>query len=136
MENEILFKGQVINSGDWDGTWIEGSLTVKPSGGMNISRWCPITEHWNDENVNPETVGQLCPFTIKNGQRVFGGDIIDTMESFPDDTPQPSVIVMGKFGWCYKYLSKDFITELPITEFHVENCTVVGNIHDKDEVSK
>lgn len=83
--------------------------------------------------VAPETVGQFTGLTDKNGNKIFEGDIVKTLETDSNGEQRcfPVVQSHGSF-WLYdEFLDSklDFLGS-----YHKEALEIIGNIHDNPEL--
>ncbi len=125
MNHEILFRGKRDDNGEW----IEGyyvPLTGKQfhyilTGELDAHpRVYPEFENFP---IDSETVGRYIGLTDKNGKKIFEGDIVQYKEDFYEI----------KFS-CEQ---ARFLALLPNGVFNpavVQNCEVIGNIHDNPEL--
>lgn len=131
MEREILFRGKTCNqyNENDNGIWLEAFLSQN----MDSGRVYPvITDGLMVEmEVIPETVGQFTGLCDKNGVKIFEGDILTT------ETEKPMVIgwsnkfasfVLNRDGWAFSHWFGE--------SCNPENCVVIGNIHDNQELLK
>lgn len=119
MNREILFRGKRTDSSEW----VEGSYWLSRSA---VRETTHITDSYgNLFCVIPETVGQYTGLTDKNDAKIFEGDIIKYKENLFEikySTEQArylAVLTNGVFN--------------PVA---IQNCEVVGNIHDNPELLK
>lgn len=136
---EILFRGKDIDTGNW----VEGWYLRHP-----FSRWplkdviTPAEEaengHHHYVEVDSDTIGQYTGLKDKNGQRIFEGDLVQTV--LPPSISQPSFVwpIMpvvfsdGVFGLQDQRGGvTPFKSFAPRVTFEVK-----GNIHDNPELLK
>ncbi len=124
---EILFRGKRT-----DGTgWIEGFYFQKPNPTSEDGR--PVYHGITDlppfcAEVIPETVGQYTGLKDQNGKRIFEGDIVHgdnywhkNLRTYQVAFEDGCFFLVDSSG---RLWHKD----------HIENCEVIGNIHDNPEM--
>ena len=140
---EILFRGKLINGGQWT----FGNLIEHFNGNCAISTKTDIIGTFG--RVIPETVGEYTGLTDKNGKRIFEGDIVKDADSY---------ISVIKIGRClpsefyeifdFEIFNKNNLKICAVYAEHVfgeykgehfllpeKNSTIViGNIHDNPEL--
>lgn len=115
---EILFRGQRLD----DDEWAYGDLLHLPNGDVVILSDKGYTK------VKPETVGQFTGLTDKNGNKIFGGNIVKCLSLeygyvnkevyYAEDRAR---FVLGSLGSDYDF--EEYI-----------NVEVIGNIYDNPEL--
>jgi len=84
------------------------------------------------ETVHPETVGQFTGLLDKKGKEIYELDIV----GYEDDSSKAIIVwdkKLARFG--LKYINSrmnDVICE--ISKFHIENCILIGNIYENQEL--
>ena len=128
MNREILFRGKLINNGEW----VYGFLTKAYNSDKNEINYVIQHVFFELENVqidsffvDPKTVGQFSGKTNKNGNKVFEHDI-----------------VKDEHGRIYE-ISVDEIHSFKFKngkdEFYkncMNKCEIIGNIHDNPDLFK
>ena len=120
---EIKFRGKCIKTGEWVSVgYVEDALTaysmtaevaVVPAGCYPIA-------------VKPETVGQFTGLHDKNGEEVFEGDIVSR-----DDF---DIGEIKQYHGCWMvFYSGDRYFNL---HFHLNQCEIIGSIHEAPEAKK
>lgn len=140
---EIKFKGQQLSNGEW----IVGDINHL-SDGVYISNdnGCHMAQ------VNPDTVCQFTGFTDKNGKEIYEGDVLRSDE-YPFSCIEDNAYdnYFGIIEWsdeeamflltCVKNPKSavrgisDGISD-EITQQKLENCEIVGSVHDKEWKNK
>lgn len=115
---EILFRGQRLDNDEW----AYGDLLHLPNGDVVILSDKGYTK------VKPETVGQFTGLTDKNGNKIFGGNIVKCLSLeygyvnkevyYAEDRAR---FVLGSLGSDYDF--EEYI-----------NVEVIGNIYDNPEL--
>ena len=117
---EILFRGKRLDNGEWI---ISGSIRQWKNGNVGL-----MTEYGMFK-VDPETVSQYTGFTDKNGNKIFGNDILFTVYS--EDLQCIQHVVWYNGGWAIQqgYFEPD--------TFHEDTARVaevIGNFIDNSEL--
>lgn len=126
---EMLFRGKIIELCQYHGQWLEGFYGVDDGK--------PLIAIQQNNGLNgffcdPLTVGQCTGLKDRNGTRIFEGDILegDLEDNLDPGAKWRNVVVWEKFGWnC-----KEGHVSLPIDDFDIKECEVIGNIHDNPEL--
>lgn len=127
---EILFRGKRMDNGEW----ITGDLVhdrrVKTNEPVLCIWYFDSDGKAQQEDINPETVGQYTGLEDKNGRKIFDGDIVEGLDYTAEDGGYGVIgFVEGAFevsgndicGTFYEnYWGKDF--------------EVIGNVHDNPEL--
>ena len=127
---EILFRGKRIDNGKW----VYGFYGFKPNGAgvdenfvmevtVNTSSDSVFT-YFTDVLVIPETVGQYTGLDDKNGQKIFGGDIV-MVNGDADDCGE---VLWDEDDLCYEININGWLTRLG--EYCSRELEVIGNVHD------
>lgn len=138
INNSVLFRGKCIRNSKWiygdlinnyDGRVFIGKVLVLANGYEGTSYDIYGAEIGFDE-VDPETVGQFTGLSDRNGNKIFGGDILDTPRWVVTYLANVNAGFGMQAGW---YIQRDDIEsckELWCTENH----EVLGNIYDNPEL--
>ncbi len=147
---EILFRGKRVDNGEW----VEGSLTVNHydrAGKLEdeyriVDSWYglddedfPTYQSGLDEAVVPSTVGQYTGLTDKNGKKIFEGDIVQypIYQGKHRETDIHTAVFERRLGSAYFGITMDDIeTWYFCCSVPSKLMEVIGNIHDKKEVSE
>ena len=115
----IKFRGKRIDNGEW----IEGDLIQSKNGVVQI---LPIESDifFNNEVVDPETVGQFTGLLDKNGKEIFEGDIIEE-----------GVVYFDNFYLGF-FIKGDFVEGEHEPLFDIPLPKIIGNIFDNPETLK
>jgi len=133
MDREILFRGKVTKVPKYMqdknimavGDWVYGSYVDYPG--------AQIFDLEDVYIVDPATVGQFTGLCDKNGKKIFEGDKL-YCEARLDKAEMYVVFEQGQFRMvlCDKF--KEYETGRGYYDINSFQKTVVGNIHDKEEV--
>jgi uncharacterized phage protein (TIGR01671 family) len=126
---EILFQGKRVDNGKWAAGFLK-ICRERPNRTAyfimdNTNTVCNEPEIWH--LVDPLTVGQFTGLTDKNGKNIFEGDVL----KYDDDLlivgwdVKMATVCLTKKGWMFKHFFNEAV--------NVEECEIVGNIHDKVE---
>lgn len=135
---EILFRGKRTDGKGW----LYGYYSFNPTTNIHWIR-TPRTTYWDEDMVDPSTVGQYTGLKDKDGKRIFEGDILriakisDGLGSYyhpPLDYPVNVVVKWDLCAWMWETLCEDkrYIS-FPNAWCHYE-CEIIGNIHDNPEL--
>jgi hypothetical protein len=127
---EFLFRAKRKDNGEW----IESSGLHSRLGNSYI---VGISKKGRKDfwEVDTETVGQYTGLTDKNGKRIFEGDIVE--EKFGERVCGCYAVNMNeeRGGW-FPFACGDGCGCCEAEVAMVENCEVIGNIHDNPELLK
>ena len=134
MDREILFRGKVADEPD---EWVQGYLrdadTIFKQTRHEKSKCCD----YGFFSVKPDTVGQYIGICDKNGIKIFEGDIIKREDNILyviryiyggfDSEPINEFYKEPKITW-------NTLGEMQNALWCMDNCEVIGNIHDNPEL--
>lgn len=145
MEREILFRGKMIDNGEW----IEGFFVQQKEKFYICSNLYQIMDGYSSKNgqhygfgdfyeVDPETVCQYTGLTDKNGKKIYEGDILKRI-LLP--TKRIENVFRVKFvpvKSCFSAIDLNgsdvtFISDYINSNYEIE---VIGNIFDNPELLK
>lgn len=116
---EILYRGK-----DIAGNWHYGVPLV-----FTADYVCMTAPHTYNKSVIPETVGQYTGLTDKNGNKIFEGDVVQSVE-----LELKGIIVFDEH--C-RFMIKDLTTgSTYLLSYNNDIIRVIGNIHDNPELLK
>jgi uncharacterized phage protein (TIGR01671 family) len=137
---EILFRGQRVDTGEWVcGNLITHITFYYPHiAGMveylGDGRFEAPSEHWEELDVIPETIGQFTGITDKNNKKIFEGDIVYCNMSYGGGfLPHAGEIVYTTFG---AFATKNEAGETLLHNHDLHSFEIKGNIHDNPELLK
>ena len=121
----IRFRGKSIETNKW----VYGYLTVGIK--HRIVSW--DGERWVDDEVHPETIGQLTGMAGKDGKLIWEGDLIrinDSAAFRTKDNPENIGVVTWGRG---NYFSNGTYCQYNIFAW-LHDIEVVGNVHDNSDM--
>jgi uncharacterized phage protein (TIGR01671 family) len=126
----IKFRGKRIKNGEW----VYGDLW-QTSDKCFITNDKDIYAEYDDEEVDPETVGQYTGLEDKNGREIYEGDIIRCFILFGQADYD------GVYEVCYNALGIGFYLRrikdnLILRDFDFGDIEIVGNIFDHPDLLK
>ena len=133
--DRYLFRGIIAQPDELFSGFAYGDLLQYANGDVVIRQ----RETWQEWNVIPETVGQFTGLTDKNGTKVFSDDLMKSPEGdiFRIYQVAGGFVIKASY-WMLN--TKDIVVgdnlifedlSHPQTAKWIEQCEVIGNIHDK-----
>lgn len=134
---EILFRGKIIDNGEWAyGCYVEAEkLDKSGTEYFIIEKKADGSSHM----VIPETVGQYTGLKDKNGKRIYEGDIVDYEDESPGQYEYHDSTFINRGMIEYDdgvfYWTNLVAAQLYDTVYKgAADCVVIGNIHDNPEL--
>ena len=125
--HEILFRGKCKT----DNKWLYGFPYVTRKNAVKINWYCSEFGSMRTDEVDPETVGQYTGLTDKNDKKIFEGDIVECVSD-----GERAVISWLKYSACFGLSFDGWCCGFDDYDFSTNDFKVIGNIHDKPELSK
>lgn len=123
MIREIKFRGKKSDVGEW----IYGDLIHDNVGG------CYIDAEKKEKKVDSKTVGQFTGIYDKEGKMVYEGDIVHL------DAWEPYAMQVKFIEGAFALADNDgrYLGDIHyVNHAGVNQCTILGNIHDNPELLK
>ena len=121
---EIKFRGK-----DFLGRWHYGYLHLATGSSSLMIQ----VDSFDSFGVLPETVGQFTGLLDKNGKEIYEGDIVH-LDSWKPNAMQ---IKFVEAAFCLADENGEYLGDIHYTQHaQVNQCTVLGNIHDNPELLK
>ena len=123
---EIQFRGKLIKNNKW----VCGDLIHDTQNNVYVY---PL---WSEglyigNRVFPDTVGQFTGLHDKNGTDIYDGDIVH-LDAW---SPYAMQVVFMEGAFCLANKDGEFLGDIHyIHHAGVEQCTILGNIHDNPEL--
>lgn len=143
MTREIKFRGKTIP----DGRWVYGYYVVMENETKTVTRHA-IMDLLDKDNqyikdgetyyismsvVEAETVGQFTSLHDINGKEIYEGDIVH-LDSW---APAALLIIFLEGAFCLANKDREYMGDIHyIHHGGIEQCTILGNIHDNPELLK
>ena len=112
------------------GHWVEGYYYED----LQDCAWCSWIKECNDiihYKVDKKTVGQFTGLLDKNGKEIYEGDIVH-LDSWKPNAMQIKFI---EAAFCLADENGEYLGDIHyIQHAQVNQCTVLGNIHDNPEL--
>lgn len=136
MKREIKFRGKIVMDVEplamKKGDWVEGHYYED----LHQGEWCSWIQECNDithYKVDKNTVGQFTGLLDKNGKEIYEGDIVH-LDSWKPNAMQIKFI---EAAFCLADENGEYLGDIHyIQHAQVNQCTVLGNIHDNPELLK
>lgn len=128
---EIKFRGKQVDNGER----VEGSLLITELvGDLEPAHYfiCPIKKD-GMHRVDPATVGQYTGLKDKNETEIYEGDILKCVDLNGDEYTTAVSFDGGAFAVDSTGCDYDYTAIGWAMEFDIDECWVIGNIHDNPE---
>lgn len=146
MKREIKFRGQVLNSvkdkkdnvvTEWK-SWVYGDLLHRPNGVLHILTLNEEKGCYENNIIDPKTVGQFTGMPDKGGKEIYEDDIVRWRR---DGKLYLVKFYAGMFYASVEELNKGVYGGFPLHVLTVDEedgykCEVCGNIYDNSELLK
>jgi uncharacterized phage protein (TIGR01671 family) len=126
---EILFRGKRVDNGEW----VEGYYVKELCGTVYIL--ADEGDQWDSQTmltlveIDESTVGQFTGLTDKNGVKIFGGDVVETMSK------HYNVEFKEERGGWFPFAVDDGCGCCAYNTASPGNVAIIGNIHDGTDTS-
>jgi uncharacterized phage protein (TIGR01671 family) len=120
MIREIKFRAKCARTGEWKYGFLSNHSTLT----INSVRL----------KIDQSTIGEYTGLKDKNGKEIYEGDILENKEHSFKFKIQWGIENESYAGWAGNWLNKDFIS--PLYNKPLENCEVIGNIHQHKKILK
>lgn len=147
---DILFRAKRLDSGEWatsrsiaENVSVDGECSYF-IGARNPANVCYhkggniVAAETTGEAlfyaVDPKTVGQYTGQTMKDGTKIFEGDIVLVVASGVDEEDGYAVVVWDEGTSRFILEWRGFVSDFD--SFYGYECEVVGNIYDNPELVK
>lgn len=129
MNREILFRGKRVDNGEWVvGDLIHRQIWSTHLTIIRVSDDC--FDHYEEYEVQPETVGQFTGLLDKNCNKIFEGGVVKCYSLEYGYTNKAVYYNQDKARFVLSSLGTDYDFDEYIT------FEVIGNIHDNKELLK
>lgn len=129
---EILFRGKRVDNGEW----IEGYFAKSGDRTFIIIDNDFAVGYVKMKEVVPETVGQYSGVEDKDDNSIYKDDIVrfDYVDDDGNDSHEDFVIIFANGAFRAQYLGNLKCAPHTFDEIGINECYVVGNIHDNPEL--
>ena len=132
---EILFRAKHEDSNNW----VYGNLLQYKDGSCSIREKDSSEHGFKRWIVEPETVGQFTGITDKNGVKIFEGDILKVGENLLAEITYVEENVQDygdEIHAAFHAVIQKHNKTVPIDSYFLNNCKIIGNIHENPELLK
>ena len=143
MERTIKFRGQILNSvkddkgnvvTEWK-SWVYGDLLHRSNGVLHILTLNEEKACYENNTIDPETLGQFTGLLDKDGKEIYEGDILHTI-TFGFNPEEYTAIIL--YRNCSFQLSNGrnlfYFGQSDLTK--MDDTIVIGNIYDNPDLIK